>query len=123
MPLVTEALPAKLRRFLVGHFDTVTALEVLLLLHRERPRAWSSGAVARRLRLDPDQSEGILAGLDRRGLVVRQGSTFEYRPRTEEAAGAVETLADVYSRYRYRIMHIIFTPRRRGTGDSHRTAK
>ena len=79
--------------------------------HRERPRAWASRAVARRLRIDPDQTEGILAGLDRSGLVRRHGRSFEYDPRGEEAAGAVETLADVYPRYRHRIIDIIFTKR------------
>ena len=101
-----------MRRFVEGHFDTLTAVEVLLLLHREHPRAWTSRAVALRLRIDPEQTEGILAGLDRSGLVRRDGPSFEYDPRNEEAAGAVETLADVYPRYRHRIIDIIFTERR-----------
>jgi DNA-binding IclR family transcriptional regulator len=110
--LGSDVVPATVRRFVEGHFDTVTAVEVLLLLRRESPRALTSDAVARHLRIDPDQTEGILAGLDRRGLVRRHGPSFEYGPRSEEAAGAVESLAKVYSRYRYRIIGIIFTKRR-----------
>jgi hypothetical protein len=106
--LVSDVVPATVRRFLENHFDTVTAVEVLLLLRRESPRALSCDAVAGRLRIDPDQTEDILTGLDRSGLVRRKGPSFEYDPRTEEAAGAVETLADVYPRYRYRIIGIIF---------------
>jgi hypothetical protein len=102
---------ATVRRFVEGHFDTVTAVEVLLLLRRESPRALSSDAVARQLRIDPDQTQGILTGLDRSGLVRRRGPSFEYGPRSEEAAGTVETLAKVYPRYRYRIISIIFTRR------------
>lgn len=107
--LGSDVLPAAVRRFVKGHFDTVTAVEVLLLLHRESSRAWSSGAVASRLRIDPDQTEGILDSFDRNGLVRRRGRSFEYGPRNEEAAGAVDTLADVYPRYRYRIMDMILT--------------
>jgi DNA-binding IclR family transcriptional regulator len=106
--LATDLVPATVRRFVEGHFDTVTAVEVLLLLRRESPRALSSDAVARQLRIDPDQTEGILTGLDRSGLVRRQGPRFEYEPRTDEVAGEIETLADVYSRYRHRIIRIIF---------------
>lgn len=104
-------LPLTLRRFVEGHFDTVTAVEVLLLLRGDGSRSWSSDAVARRLRINHDQTEAILAGLDRSGLVRRQGSSFEYAPRTEEADGAVANLADVYTRYRHQIVGIIFTKR------------
>lgn len=105
----SDVLPAAVRRFVEGYLDTVTAVEVLLLLHRESSRPWSSRAVASRLRIDPDQTEGILDGFDRRGLVRRRGRSFEYGPQTEETAGAVDTLADVYPRYRYRIMDLILT--------------
>ncbi len=106
--LASDVVPAAVRRFVEGHFDTVTAVEVLLLLRRESPRTLSSNAVARQFRIDPAQTEGILTGLERSGLVRRRGLRFEYDPRTEEAADVVETLADVYSRYRYRIIGIIF---------------
>ncbi len=102
-------LPATVRRFVEGYLDTVTAVDVLLLLHRESSRAWSSGAVANQLRIDRDQAEGILDSFDRSGLVRRRGRRFEYGPRSEEAAGAVDTLAEVYPHYRYRIMGIILT--------------
>ena len=107
--LDSDVLPSTVRRFIEGYLDTVTAVEVLLLLHRDSSRAWSIGAVASRLRIDPDQTEGILDGFDRRGLVRRRGRSFEYGPRNKEAAGAVDTLAHVYPRYRYRIMDIILT--------------
>lgn len=106
--MAADLVPASVRRFVEGHFDTVTAVEVLLLLRRESPCALSCNAVARQLRIDPDQTQGILTGLDRSGLVRRRGPRFEYEPQTDEDAGAVETLADVYSRYRYRVIGIIF---------------
>lgn len=107
----TDALPVPVRRLVEGHFDTVTAVEVLLLLHRERPRAWSSGAVARRLHLDADQARHILDGLSHSGLVRQRGVAFDYQPRTEDLAGAVDSLGALYSRYRHRISGLIFTQR------------
>lgn len=90
-----DALPVTLSRFIEGHFDTVSAVEVLLLLHRDRLHRWSSRAVAWELRLDPDQTDGILAELGRRSLVRRRGTDFEYSPTTADAARAVEMLADL----------------------------
>ena len=112
MSLPVEALPVTVRQFVEGHFDTVTAVEVLLLLHRERQRAWSSGDIARRLRIDPQQTENILDGLDRMELVRRRDVRFEYGPGNEDVASAVETLAQMYSRYRYTIINLIFSKRR-----------
>jgi hypothetical protein len=103
-----DALPATVRRFVEGHFGTVTAVEVLLLLHRERPRSWSCASVARTLRIDADQARGILDTLSRSGLVRRRGLTFEYAPRTPEIADLVEKLAELYPRYRFRISDLIF---------------
>jgi hypothetical protein len=105
--LGSDVLPATVRRFIECHLDTVTAVEVLLLLHRESSRPWSSRALAGRLRIDPDQTEGILDDFKRSGLVRRHGQSFEYGPMSEDAAGMVDTLADIYPRYRYRIMDLI----------------
>ena len=103
-----DTLPVTVRRFVQGNFDTVTAVDVLLLLHRENSRSWSGPAVARRLRIEVDQTRDILDGLTRSGLLRRQGFTFEYRPCTRELDDAVETLAGLYSRYRFRISDLIF---------------
>ena len=110
--MAVDALPLTVRQFVEGHFDTVTAVEVLLLLHREPQRAWSSGDIARRLRIDPLQTQNILDGLYRMGLVRRRDLHFEYGPGDEHAASAVETLSRVYSRYRYTIINLIFSKRR-----------
>ena len=106
---MNRSLPVTVREFVEGHFDTVTDVEVLLLLHREPKRTWTSGAVARRLRIHTQQTEDILDGLQQMGLVRRREDTFEYAPGTEEVASAVEMLAAVYSRYRFRISSLIFS--------------
>lgn len=110
--LGADTLPVTVRRLVEDHFESVTAVEVLLLLHREPARCWSSIAVARRLRFDADQTRDILDGLSRTGLVRRRGFSFEYDPRTEDLAGAVDALGTLYSRYRHPIIDIIVTKRR-----------
>jgi hypothetical protein len=107
----SNVFPVTLSSFVERHFDTVSAVDVLLHLRREQPRSCTSRAVARQLRLDPDQTENILARLDEHGLVRRQGRSFEYGPRSEQAAGTVDTLAAVYPQYRHRIVGIIFPGR------------
>jgi hypothetical protein len=109
--LSVGALPSPVRRFVEGHFDTVTAVEVLLLLHRESGHAWSSDAVARRLRLDGEQTRTIIDDLEDARLVRRRGHAVEYTPETQEVASAVEMLAAVYSRYRHRIISLIICKR------------
>lgn len=107
--MTADALPVPVQRLVEGHFNTVTAVEVLLLLHREQPRSWNSAAVARKLRIDANQTRDILDTLTRSGLVRRQGITFEYEPRTAEMAETVERLAGLYPRYRFRISDLIFS--------------
>lgn len=104
-----DVLPAPVRQLVEEHFETVTAVEVLLFLHRERRSTWSSRAVALALRFDVDQTEEILRDLHRRGLVRRRGLDFEYAPGSDEEAGAVDLLAGLYPRYRSRISALIFS--------------
>lgn len=114
--LGVDALPVIVRRFIQDHFDTISSVEVLLLLQRQRARPWSSQAVARELRLDQEQADGILSRLDRGGLVHRYGPDFQYAPSTDEVADIVQMLADHYSRYRWRITALVFSGERADSG-------
>lgn len=96
-----------MRQFLEVHFESITSLEVLLLLHQERPRSWTSASVARRLRIDTDQTRDILDALTQRHLLRRAGFTFEYCPSLDDDARSVETVAELYPRYRVRIRDLI----------------
>ena len=65
--------------------------------------------MARQLRINTDQTGGILEGLHRHELIRREGSDFEYGPGDEEAARLVDTLARLYRIYRFRIAVLIFS--------------
>ena len=110
-------LPMTVHRFVKDHFDSMSSVDVLLLLHRKRPRRWSSPAVARELHLNEEQTEGLLTQLADHGLVRRQGPEFCYAPLSDEVAGAVTLLAENYARYRWRITTLVFPGERRaGSG-------
>lgn len=102
-------LPMTVHRFVEDHFDSMSSVDVLLLLHWKRPRRWSSRAVARELHLNEEQTEGLLTQLTEHGLVRRQGPEFCYAPSSDEAAGAVTLLAENYARYRWRITTLVFS--------------
>lgn len=106
-----DVLPVAVRRFLEDHVDTVSSLEVLLLLQRDDARRWSGPAVARELHLDEGQVEGILTRLKRRRLIRRRGTDFQYAPPTDEIARVVQVIADHYPRYRWRIISLVFSPK------------
>ena len=114
--LDVDALPVTVSRFIQDHFDTISSVEVLLFLQRQRAHRWSSQAVARELHLDQEQADGILSRLDRGGLVHRHGPDFQYAPRTDETAHVVQQLADHYSRYRSRIVTLVFSGERPDSG-------
>ena len=110
--LGVDPLPVTVRRFIQDHFDTISSVEVLLFLQRQRARRWTSQAVARELRLHQEQADGILSRLDQDGLVHRHGPEFQYAPSTDEVADSVQMLADHYSRYRWRIVALVFSGER-----------
>src|SRR5688572_27525821 len=51
---VTAGIPEDVRRFLLQCIDSVEQLEVLLLLHRDPGKVWSTEAVAQALYSNPD---------------------------------------------------------------------
>lgn len=108
-----EMVPLELRAFLLRHLDSIGQLEALLLLHRERHRAWNAGEVARRLYTSEADATGILAHLAADGLIVAGDDGFRYCPASVEEADAVEKLAVTYARHLIAVTNIIHAKPRR----------
>jgi len=102
-----------LRAFLLRHLDSIGQLEALLLLHRERHRAWDAGEVARRLYTSETDAAGILAHLAAEGLIVAGEDGFRYCPMTHDQADMVEKLAVAYARHLIPVTNIIHAKPRR----------
>ena len=103
-------LPSEVRALIVRHLTSGAQLEVLLLLHRDRDRAWSAAAVGRELRIDSEQAAWSLSRLARDGLLAGDGeSGYRFEPRVRRKANAVDALAALYPTYRVAIISLIFS--------------
>lgn len=103
-------LPSEVRAFIVRHLSSGAQLEVLLLLHRHRDRAWSATAVGRELRIDQEQAGWVLSRLAADGLLGGdEEAGYRFEPRLRRKASAVDALAGLYPTYRVAIISLIFS--------------
>jgi hypothetical protein len=85
----------------------VQQLEVLLLLHEERGRAWTADGVGTRLRTHTGAAAGWLDSLQLLGLVAAGADGYRYEPGARGAL--VDRLAELYPTYRTRIVGLIYS--------------
>lgn len=126
-----DGLPVDVVAFLDEHIHSVEQLEILLLLRRTAPQAWSGETVSAHLRGNAGSAEARLSDLHQRGLIERQvdaaatgtrgaaaseaGRALYFRsPSAPEAgqaslAATLERLEEAYATRRTRIIEIIFT--------------
>jgi hypothetical protein len=97
--------------FIRQHFRSVWALEILLLLHRNRSRSWTIDEIVRELRATAPLVASNLEQLQRNGLCVA-GS--EGRVRFQPASPVLEQLcnqaADAYRERPVSIINLISAP-------------
>lgn len=79
---------------------SVTALEVLLLLHRSPDTYWTPAAAASATGVPVDTVAHDLRQLEQRAIVVRakDAIAFRYAPSDAEVSTAVNALAEAYAR-------------------------
>ena len=63
-------LPENVVQFLIDHIDSVPHLEMLLLMWRSAPAAWSAEQLAARIYVPPSKVNEILEDFQRQGFVV-----------------------------------------------------
>jgi DNA-binding IclR family transcriptional regulator len=101
-----------LKSFIREQIQTVSRLEVLLLLHQHRPRAVSAGEVANGLGFDQDSVEAQLAALEAIGLVIHSDSRktrYKYYPRNASFGALVDHLAMNYATQRVSILSLLMS--------------
>jgi len=106
-----ERLPQNVVRFLRAHIDSVEQLEVLILLHEERGRAWTPADVNRRLKTSRSSVEIRLSALAERGLLERADATFAYTL-TGASDRHVRDLARWFQSRRAAVIETIFAAER-----------
>lgn len=93
-------VPYEVRQLIAKHLESMEQVEVLLLLARNAPRAWSVSDVASELRWPQRGAQQCLEDLGRGSLVRRIGSgagggTYEYAP-TPADRESIATLMRLY---------------------------
>lgn len=98
-------------QFVRDHVPSNWALELLLLLHRERASAWTCEALVRELRATLMLVMQNLAVLVQAGLVAEtDDGRYAFRPRTPALAALVGDLAALYAQKPVTILKAIFAP-------------
>ena len=92
-PLVTP--PDDLLRFVGSSFRSVWALELLLILKRER-RLWPHAELVERTRSSDLVVTKALDGLVSAGLAMDEGEGARYMPINEDVARCVDELEQLY---------------------------
>jgi hypothetical protein len=111
-------VPPEIARFLTAHIGSVEELELLLLLHRGRERAWTAEEAARALYANPQSIARRLAKLHRSGLVASAdapgasgasaaSAAFRFAPADPELSTLVDRLDDVYRERRVAVITLL----------------
>jgi predicted ArsR family transcriptional regulator len=109
---VIGPLPSELHAFVLDHVESFEQLEILVLLLRDRARAWTDAETAAELRLDPSSARASLEELERHGLAAR-GEQAQARPAwcfraRDPALDALATrLARAYAEQRVAVVELM----------------
>jgi hypothetical protein len=109
---MADGISKDVERFVERHIQSVSQLELLLLLRTAPDQTWSAEQIAREMRVELVWAQAQLVSFCERGLVERlgEGSTeFRYRPRTPELEKAVTELARAAVLHRVRLIELIYS--------------
>jgi hypothetical protein len=100
------------REFVRREIKSVFQLEVLLLLHRTRERAWTVMEISQELGIDPEIAETQVVRLEELRLLETEQSTpisYVYGPRDHDDEIIIEKLAVSYAKQRVGILSLILS--------------
>lgn len=100
-------LPDDVLRLIAAHIDSVSLLDVLLLMRAAPDRGWKPPEVARALVTTDDMARDQLAKLRAASLATEEGGAYTYAPGSRWSA-AVDGLAEAYARRRHVVIATIY---------------
>ena len=103
-----EPISDALHSFILQRIDSVTQLEIILLLHTRPDQAWTAQSLARELRVSPTWTAEQLALLAHQGFVARQEESFRYRP-DDPTRACIAELAAAYATHRIAVVNLIYS--------------
>lgn len=106
-------IPDDVRSFIFEHVDSVTQLEILFLLHKNRGQDFNALEVAKELRANSESAQKYLELLQGLGLLHAHEGHFRYHPKEPALDGLVERLVDCYKVRPHKVMELIFSTAKR----------
>lgn len=106
-----DLIPEELKEFVRDFIDSISSLEVLLLLRQRGPQSLSAAEVSRELRSNVAHTSSQLERL--RGLSLAQKDAedrYVFAPADARAAALVEALSVHYASHRVSLIGLIYTP-------------
>lgn len=97
---------SKVYEFIRERIDSVPHLEALLLLWNSRPQPWSAANLHRRLYIDRDRVEFLLADLIREGLVTVTAGNPEVYGYNSVSIEQDQMIASVDATYRREVVRV-----------------
>jgi hypothetical protein len=110
--MTRNQIPPDVREFVRRDIKSVFQLEVLLLLHRTRERAWTVMEVSQELGIDPEISETQVLSLTQLGLIRTRDIipiSYFYDPEDQNDEMIVEKLAMAYAKQRVGVFTLILS--------------
>lgn len=102
-------LSPEVERFLLERISAVEEIELLLLLRRERARAWTRDALAIELRSSPSSIALRVEHLSHEGLVAIGADDALRYAATGDVDAAVDLLERVYRERPFAVMSIVLS--------------
>lgn len=106
------AFPQDLKEFIASCFDSVGAIEVLLLLRADRARRWTAAEVSRELRSNLIHNERQLERLRDLGLLEvheeDDARSYSFAPRSARMESLVNEMAVQFAVRRVTVINIIY---------------
>ncbi|HRO67975.1 MAG TPA: hypothetical protein PL182_10460 [Pseudobdellovibrionaceae bacterium] len=108
----TGAFPPDLKEFIASCFDSVGAIEVLLLLRADRSRKWAAEEVSRELRSNLTHVERQLERLRELGLLEvhdeGENRSYSFGPSSARSESLVNEMAVQFAVRRVTVINIIY---------------
>jgi hypothetical protein len=89
------------------YVDSLDALEVVMLLFRDRGRAWSADDVVKELRISVRVARRELDRMRGRGIATEKGGSYRFDESDVEKAAAVARIAAIYGTRRIELINYV----------------
>jgi predicted ArsR family transcriptional regulator len=108
-----RTIPPDVYSFIVTHIDSIGSIEALLLLRRNKDKAWVAADVGKRLYVTDGAARDLLTQLRDDGLIESTGDAFRYVTLDPEREDVIERLTKTYQDQLVAVTTIIHAKPRR----------